>query len=183
MKPPPIGLAGGANSYGFASGDPVSYSDPFGLCPGISGTNQENVSDCPDESSRSFWDRLWSGPRYVEVGGQRYALTKLEFPNVGPAAFERSAATLARHSSKFVNAVKSLNASHLDIAARELAGEVTGWDHVTEVRSGMNAMRKIIRSMSGYLENPNLTAELRAGAEQLLKNAQDALRRAEDVIR
>ena len=29
----PIGIAGGANVYGFASGDPVNFSDPFGLCP------------------------------------------------------------------------------------------------------------------------------------------------------
>ena len=28
----PIGIAGGANVYGFASGDPVNLSDPFGLC-------------------------------------------------------------------------------------------------------------------------------------------------------
>jgi RHS repeat-associated protein len=27
----PIGLAGGLNAYGFANGDPVSYSDPYGL--------------------------------------------------------------------------------------------------------------------------------------------------------
>jgi len=27
----PIGLAGGVNSYGFANGDPVGYSDPYGL--------------------------------------------------------------------------------------------------------------------------------------------------------
>jgi RHS repeat-associated protein len=27
----PIGLAGGLNAYGFAAGDPVSYSDPYGL--------------------------------------------------------------------------------------------------------------------------------------------------------
>jgi RHS repeat-associated protein len=27
----PIGLAGGLNTYGFAAGDPVSYSDPYGL--------------------------------------------------------------------------------------------------------------------------------------------------------
>jgi RHS repeat-associated protein len=27
----PIGLAGGMNAYGFAAGDPVNYSDPFGL--------------------------------------------------------------------------------------------------------------------------------------------------------
>jgi RHS repeat-associated protein len=29
----PIGLEGGVNAYGFAGGDPISYSDPFGLCP------------------------------------------------------------------------------------------------------------------------------------------------------
>jgi RHS repeat-associated protein len=27
----PIGLAGGLNTYGFANGDPVTYSDPYGL--------------------------------------------------------------------------------------------------------------------------------------------------------
>jgi uncharacterized protein RhaS with RHS repeats len=29
----PIGLAGGVNQYGYAGGDPVNFSDPFGLCP------------------------------------------------------------------------------------------------------------------------------------------------------
>jgi RHS repeat-associated protein len=29
----PIGLAGGMNAYGFAAGDPASYSDPYGLRP------------------------------------------------------------------------------------------------------------------------------------------------------
>jgi RHS repeat-associated protein len=28
----PIGLAGGLNLYGFANGDPINFSDPFGLC-------------------------------------------------------------------------------------------------------------------------------------------------------
>ncbi|HEX6807368.1 MAG TPA: RHS repeat-associated core domain-containing protein [Gemmatimonadaceae bacterium] len=29
----PLGLAGGLNTYGFGRGDPINYSDPFGLCP------------------------------------------------------------------------------------------------------------------------------------------------------
>ncbi len=31
----PIGIAGGLNVYGYAAGDPVSYSDPYGLCPPV----------------------------------------------------------------------------------------------------------------------------------------------------
>lgn len=27
----PIGIAGGLNLYGYAGGDPINYSDPFGL--------------------------------------------------------------------------------------------------------------------------------------------------------
>lgn len=35
-----LGLRGGLNAYGFAGGDPINFSDPFGLCP-------IPVSDCP----------------------------------------------------------------------------------------------------------------------------------------
>lgn len=34
----PIGLAGGLNLYGYADGDPINFSDPFGLCPGAKGS-------------------------------------------------------------------------------------------------------------------------------------------------
>ncbi len=40
----PIGLAGGLNLYGFAGGDPINFSDPFGLC-------KEEDADCHEAVS------------------------------------------------------------------------------------------------------------------------------------
>ena len=41
----PAGLAGGINSYGFANGDPVNFSDPFGLaCLILGNCTQSDVS-------------------------------------------------------------------------------------------------------------------------------------------
>lgn len=39
----PIGLAGGLNVYGFAAGDPVNYSDPYGLKVCYRGTAQQRT--------------------------------------------------------------------------------------------------------------------------------------------
>jgi RHS repeat-associated protein len=39
----PVGIAGGMNAFGFVGGDPVNFSDPFGLCP----PKDRNSSDCP----------------------------------------------------------------------------------------------------------------------------------------
>ena len=51
----PIGLAGGMNLYGFAGGDPVNFSDPFGLCP----PKDDNHFDC--EGSAFYADRIMTG--------------------------------------------------------------------------------------------------------------------------
>jgi RHS repeat-associated protein len=66
----PIGLAGGLNLYGFANGDPVTYSDPFGLCPKDKGGDGRTtwLTDCPEGSvGRAEWQKNASGN--AESGG------------------------------------------------------------------------------------------------------------------
>jgi RHS repeat-associated protein len=59
----PIGLAGGINLYGYANGDPVTYSDPFGLCPKSAGGDgsTESYADCPPGTTGWYAYRLSSG--------------------------------------------------------------------------------------------------------------------------
>lgn len=45
----PIGLSGGMNLYGYAAGDPVNNSDPFGLCP------PEDDEDCSFVQRAANW--------------------------------------------------------------------------------------------------------------------------------
>jgi len=79
----PIGLAGGVNLYGFAGGDPVSYSDPFGLCPGDKGgdSDTKTLADCPRGSEgwhqyRSGAAVATDGPLFLLFGGLEYRAVK-----------------------------------------------------------------------------------------------------------
>lgn len=51
----PVGLAGGMNLYGYANGDPINNSDPFGLCPE---KLRDKDGNCPGGLSVREWDRV-----------------------------------------------------------------------------------------------------------------------------
>ncbi len=69
----PLGLAGGLNLYGYAGGDPVNFSDPFGLCPkSAGGDGQTDVySDCPKGTSgyNAYQDQIGKGGVGNDIAG------------------------------------------------------------------------------------------------------------------
>lgn len=60
----PLGLAGGLNAYGYASGDPIDYADPFGTCPFLQAI------------CSFFTSLLHSSPQSAEEQRQSAAITK-----------------------------------------------------------------------------------------------------------
>jgi RHS repeat-associated protein len=68
----PIGLAGGVNLYGYASADPVTYSDPYGLC-----TKADGWKDCDKmvtvDQSTAIHDAAYdSGEWHYTQGGAHH---------------------------------------------------------------------------------------------------------------
>lgn len=73
----PIGLGGGKNLYGFVGGDPVNYSDPFGLCcvPGFGSMGYPRVVN---DWTRRITAQAWHdgpGAFYAEVASFGMALS------------------------------------------------------------------------------------------------------------
>jgi RHS repeat-associated protein len=180
----PIGLAGGLNLYGFASGDPVTFNDPFGL-----------------KADSSVFTRAWSelkaGVRQwwrdaTDMGQAEDFLDAAAFlPVIGVAgraagaAEEASAARglIDRIAAKLTRIASHLKRSDLSGAAQELRGVPTGFDHVTEVRDAAQGMRNQIARLNRLLGNPNLSAENRGPLEALLGRASRALDAAERALR
>jgi len=54
----PIGLAGGVNLYGFANGDPINFSDPFGLKFCIKDKNKGHIQEIKDALSYALDARI-----------------------------------------------------------------------------------------------------------------------------
>jgi RHS repeat-associated protein len=78
-QPDPIGIAGGLNSYGFAAGDPVSYSDPYGLCAdhlfkkrGLLGRLGIGPTRCPGRLTKDEYGKIESAAAFLsaEAGGR-----------------------------------------------------------------------------------------------------------------
>jgi RHS repeat-associated protein len=190
----PIGLAGGLNLYGFAAGDPVTYGDPYGLCPDPTamglGSLQCAIQDIvgalrasprimagfvSEAVENPFLRRLGSIPFTFAGGGGGAVVGGVRRATVVEGH-------IARIGAKLANQLSHVDARHLQIAKAEMRGAQTGYDHVTEVNEAMGGLRNTIGDLNRILADERLTRDERGAAQRLLSMASRALDRAEDYL-
>lgn len=176
----PIGLAGGLNAYGFANGDPISYSDPFGLCPYTASENPlvslqcaledligavrfgpgiiaQNVASDPTKGQ--FLVALASVP-LAAAGGEEADATKVVVK--GLSEVEEAESSLG-------NMLRELEShDHFEAARLEGKGVQTRGDHRQELTDFANGLRTSAIRLKKILSQGQLDPQLRARVESLL---------------
>jgi len=154
----PIGLGGGLNLYGFANGDPINYSDPFGLCPICAAAavilaeaaEGAVVGAVTGAGERILLNRLSGRPTFEGVGK-----TALEGAAVGAVtAGVGSAIRIARAVGLAKSATEATETAVASRAEAEAAGEL----HVGSERVEM--VDRTTGSFKGY-RNPKTGARYR----------------------
>ncbi len=118
----PIGLAGGMNLYGFAAGDPVNFSDPFGLCkrPGDLSCRKFRTGSAAD-AREVFADvgRRTSGMQSVRVGASATVGTIGVGCSTGPARGSEGCSSSAVANSPSIGASLDFGIKYRSAAAGE----------------------------------------------------------------
>jgi len=180
-------LAGGLNLYGFAQGDPVNHSDPFGLAPccrlqiGIGLVAAVNLRRGVSELLELASDAL-SG------GGCSDGVSCGAPPNVVPGiarlgSAARTAASAGRLAARLAGYRMHLTARDLSGAVGEIErGVQQGGQHLKEVSEAMSGLRGFIDDLNQALSNPELTRGARRVYEEALGAASRMLDRAERAL-
>jgi len=106
----PLGLAGGLNAYGFANGDPVNFSDPFGLTCLVKGNCTQSDGPAPEapqepglEHDEVGTDLAAVGFAYVMMTGRGLvSMVKSLFSGAAPSR-EQPTAPLASNITRKIS--------------------------------------------------------------------------------
>jgi RHS repeat-associated protein len=150
----PLGLAGGLNLYGFAAGDPVNFSDPFGLqgCPKV-GPPPPECEALVNESAATFFT-LWGG------FGAAKGLVRAGLRALGAAFVEKEATSGAVSASQAIARGLVKSEGKLASVLRGIEGEFGA----AQPKSAMDALEVVGKATAKLGLEPGVATVQESGA-------------------
>ena len=161
----PIGLAGGLNLYGFAGGDPVNFTDPFGLCS--KADNWTNCKSWTAADTRTVFTQLGRMAPAINREVAAFVPKNILAAAAGLAVGEVAGAIASRLSSQTVVHFTSaegaaaieesgaLRANSFVTTPEAVAGRTAGEvENLLELQPGRGAMNATLRVPADALKVP-----------------------------
>jgi RHS repeat-associated protein len=195
LRPDPIGFNGGdENLYAYVWNDPNYWVDPSGEFAQIAiGFVSGFVTDVlwqvfidgHDLSCISYKRALIAGATDAVGVGLLKVLSRVrKIYKISKASkVIKLLDSQKRHFNKIENIITNHAKPHdFTGVMKELAGKPTGWDHIQEMRSSVNGLKRSIRALKGSLQDPTHNAATRKIVQQKIDEASEVLRRMKDAL-
>lgn len=160
------------NLYGFASGDPVNFADPFGLCP-------FGTTICGAWSSFLSWREAQGASCEKASNGACKPLI-----GVVPSWIGGPAGELEVIESRLGNITEELaQHDHFAAARLEASGTATRGDHIKELQNFANGLRNSAVRLKKMLGSDQLDVAGRERIEGLLSDVSKLRDQIMDALR
>jgi RHS repeat-associated protein len=158
----PIGLAGGANLYGFGGGDPVNRTDPFGLCPDIPSLCIPAAVALGRAAVRAASTPL--GQRAIEGGSRLAQRLGAEGEEAVASALNLSKNTLVRYGNRIPDFVDEARGFIVEVKNTQYQA------YTKQLREMFSAAADGGKQIVLFLRDPNNTRQISAPLRDAIQN-------------
>ena len=180
----PIGVAGGLNSYGFAAGDPVNYSDPLGLDPCQASSAW---TECLAQAAADWGAQQGGTLGAVALNVAAAANVALEASGINAAASAGDAlgsGHLASGGAQLAMVFAVPGGGAGGGAERAIAGKITGFtEHGLNQAISRDGVGVSSKAILGAVSNPTKVIQQAEGKVKYIgENATVVLNKAGEVV-